>query len=51
MLLRVCLLSVVCVASGWREEAHVAFPSLSHQLTPHTLIAHPGGAWFWLNSH
>lgn len=29
----------------------MAFPSLSHQLTPPTLTAHPGGAWSWLNSH
>ena len=39
-----CLLSVVCVASGWRQEAHGVFPSLSQQPTLPTLIAHPGRA-------
>ena len=39
-----CLLSVVCVASGWRQEAHGVFPGLSQQPTLPTLIAHPGRA-------
>lgn len=35
---------MVCVTSGWRQEAHRVFPSLSQQPTLPTLIAHPGTA-------